>query len=147
MKIITQFKDKHDFLSNFSYLPILLEWKGELWSMVEHAFQAEKCLDSQAQKEIRNAETPGMAKKLGGTVKLRDDWEQIKIPTMTELVWLKFEQNPFLSDKLVDTKYAYIVEGNYRHDNFWGDCYCSRCSQRKGKNILGIILMNIRKEI
>ena len=79
MEPITQFTGKYDFLSNFYPLPIMIEWDGVFWSTVEHAFQAEKCLDFQARKEIRTAETPGEAKRLGKTVKLRDDWEQIKV--------------------------------------------------------------------
>lgn len=147
MNPITQFTNEYDYLSNFYPLPIRIKWNGVLWDTVEHVFQAEKCLDSQAQKEIRASKTPGDAKRLGRTVKLRDDWEQIKISVMTEFVWLKFEENPLLTNKLVDTGNAYIVEGNRWHDNFWGECYCDQCAHIPGTNYLGQILMEVRKEL
>jgi ribA/ribD-fused uncharacterized protein len=147
MEVISKFKNEYDFLSNYYFLPMLIKWEGMLWATVEHAYQAAKTLDPIARKEIKNAETPNIAKRLGNTVKLRDDWDKIRISIMTELVWLKFESNPYLQDKLLDTGNAYIVEGNYWHDNFWGECYCDKCAHIAGTNYLGQILMNIRKEI
>ena len=143
MKIIHQFQNEYKFLSNFYSSEFT--WRGIKWMTVEHAFQAAKTLDPQAQKEIRKTPHPGTAKRLGRTVKLRDDWEQTKLLVMAELVWEKFDQNPLLMNKLLATGMDKLIEGNHWHDNFWGDCLCNSCSQRKGKNWLGIILMEVRK--
>jgi len=91
------------------------------------------------------ASSPNIAKWLGKKVQIREDWEEVKVGIMTELVFLKFEQNSKLIDKLLDTGETYLEEGNYWHDNFWGNCYCSRCLDIPGCNMLGTILMEIRK--
>jgi len=144
VKPILQFRGRFRFLSNFYISPFV--WNGFCWITVEHAFQAAKVFSDLTSvfEVIRRAKTPTLAKKLGRTVKLRRDWEQIKISVMTELVWLKFEYNPTLRNMLVDTGSAKLVEGNYWHDNFWGNCFCKKCSTLEGKNILGSILMELR---
>jgi len=142
MEDIIQFCHEYEFLSNF--YPSEFTWENNQWPTVEHAFQAAKTLDPQAQKEIREVVMPGDAKRLGRTVKLRDDWEEIKISIMTELVLEKFDQNPLLMDKLLDTQNAKLIEGNCWHDNIWGDCFCNKCSRRIGQNWLGTILMEVR---
>lgn len=45
-----------------------------------------------------------------------------------------------LKEMLLSTGNADIIEGNYWHDNFWGQCSCEKCVG-KGKNNLGKILM------
>lgn len=140
--MINQFQNEFRFLSN--YFPSPIKWNNCWWTTVEHAFQAAKSKDSDEREAIRTAPTPGAAKKLGRCVHLPTDWEEIKILIMSDLVWLKFEQNLNLRSKLLSTGESELVEGNYWHDNFWGDCSCSKCSGIKGKNFLGIILMEVR---
>jgi predicted NAD-dependent protein-ADP-ribosyltransferase YbiA (DUF1768 family) len=44
-----------------------------------------------------------------------------------------------------------MIEGNWWHDNFWGDCYCNNKSGKHpeclkpGLNKLGLLLMNLRR--
>jgi len=144
MNSITSFKNEFEFLSNFYTSPFV--YAGYCWPTVEHAFQAAKTKFSTDKWLVRIAKTPGIAKKKGRRIALRENWEQVKVSVMTELVWLKFEYNPTLKNKLLDTKDAELIEGNYWHDNFWGDCFCKKCSDQKGKNMLGYILMQVRKE-
>lgn len=144
-KSIFYFKGKFEFLSNF--YPCTLVYKGHSWKTVEHAFQAEKTFDSHERLTIKNAKYPAFAKKLGNEIQRREDWEQIKIGVMTELVWLKFDQSPELREKLMDTGSVKLTEGNYWHDNFYGDCFCKNCMDIPGRNILGIILMKVREMI
>lgn len=139
------FKDELEFLGNF-YASKLV-WRGTNWPTVEHAFQAAKCAHPEDEEDIRNANTPGLAKKIGREVLLRPDWERVKVDVMTDLVKIKFDQHPLLAEDLLVTDDEYLEEGNYWHDNFWGDCYCSKCVEKEGKNVLGIILMEIRKSI
>lgn len=142
-KQISFFKDEFVFLSNFYSSPII--WRGTKWPTVEHAYQASKSKCPDYEERIRGAETPAIAKKLGQKAPLREDWEEVKVTIMTELVWLKFDQNRELGDKLLSTGSAKLVEGNYWHDNFWGGCFCHRCRNKEGKNMLGFILMEVRK--
>jgi ribA/ribD-fused uncharacterized protein len=96
-------------------------------------------------EEIRKAPTPGEAKRMGNRVILRSDWEDVKVDIMTEIVFRKFTQNEKLKKKLLATGDMELVEGNYWHDNIWGDCYCDKCKSTNGQNILGIILMEVRE--
>lgn len=143
MKPITAFNKEFEFLSNFYTSPFV--YNKCCWPTVEHAYQAAKAKFPTDQWLIRTAKTPAIAKKKGRRVKLREDWEQVKVSIMTELVWLKFEYNLTLRDKLIDTGLVELVEGNWWHDNFWGVCFCQKCWEQKGKNMLGYILMQVRK--
>jgi len=50
------------FLSHFHSAPILLD--GEVWPTVEHYYQAQKSPDPAYRQAIRDAATPGRAKRL-----------------------------------------------------------------------------------
>jgi len=152
--LIDSFDEEHDFLSNFYKCEIVSD-TGRIYPSVEHAYQAAKCDDEnykvaianlphyQASKAKRMGSKRGM-KKLG--VKIRDDWESIKIPIMIEFVRRKFSQEP-LRSMLLDTAGYEIVEGNNWHDNVWGDCECVACEAFEGRNVMGRILMMIRGEL
>lgn len=79
---------------------------------------------------------------------MRPDWERVKDEAMLACLRAKFS-DPVLADKLLDTGIEELVESNYWHDNYWGDCTCSHNTQCKnpGKNMLGTLLMQVRKEI
>lgn len=139
MSVIDNFGGAWRFLSNFYAAEI--PWQGRLWPSVEHAFQAAKTLSYSEQEEIRRAATPGKAKRLGRKVQLRDDWEDIKVDAMRELVHLKFHSHEDLARWLLDTGDAELIEGNHWHDCFWGVC------QGRGENWLGRILMEVRDEL
>ena len=143
MRSISQFKNEYEFLSNFYTSPFV--YNGYCWPTVEHAYQAAKARFPTERWLIRIAKSPAIAKKKGRRILLRKDWEQVKVLIMTELVWLKFEYNPTLRDKLLDTDSAELMEGNYWHDNFWGDCFCKKCEAWPGQNVLGFILEEVRK--
>lgn len=143
MADITRFVGLYRFLSNFFIAHI--EWQDTLWHTVEHAYQAAKTHDLFAQETIRLAKTPGQAKRFGKKVKLRPDWDQVKVAIMTELISCKFDQHPELQTKLLATGDVQLVEGNRWHDNFWGICSCGCASS--GQNMLGKILMDKRKEL
>jgi predicted NAD-dependent protein-ADP-ribosyltransferase YbiA (DUF1768 family) len=61
---------------------------------------------------------------------------------MYDILLCKFKGE--LKQKLVNTGEILLVEGNCWHDNFWGDCYCPKCFNRMGKNMLGRLLMKVR---
>ena len=87
---------------------------------------------------------PAEAKRFGKKVLLRPDWETYKFGVMREVIRAKFEQNPDLAQKLLDTDPQHLIEGNHWHDNIYGICYCNKCQGIKGKNVLGKILMEER---
>jgi hypothetical protein len=89
---------------------------------------------------ITDAPTPGESKKLGRRCPVREDWEEIKLSVMEELVRSKFS-NPKLSQKLLETNDKLLVEGNTWGDTFWGVC------NGRGENHLGKILMKVRSEL
>jgi predicted NAD-dependent protein-ADP-ribosyltransferase YbiA (DUF1768 family) len=53
----------------------------------------------------------------------------------------------YMSDLLLNTGDEELIEGNYWHDNYWGNCTCSKCKDIEGQNKLGKILMKVRDEI
>lgn len=130
---------KYDFLSNFH--PSLIVWQGLSYPTVEHAYQAAKTLDTAASERIRLARSPGTAKRLGQSVKLRSDWESVKIQVMHDLVREKFLTSATLRKKLLATGDAELIEGNTWNDTFWGVC------KGVGRNELGKVLMKVRAEL
>ncbi|MCD7839046.1 MAG: NADAR family protein [Erysipelotrichaceae bacterium] len=60
---------------------------------------------------MQNNTTLTKAKRAGRKVKLRTDWEDVKLNIMKELIMIKF-QNPLLKEKLLNTGDALLIEGN-----------------------------------
>lgn len=143
--MITEFDGKYAFLSNFFYAPFVYD--GIIYPTNEHFFQAMKTLDQEKRKQIAEAKTPCAAKRMGRQVQLREDWEQVKYTAMRVGVERKFDAHPGLAEKLIATGDAILIEGNSWHDNTWGSCFCPKCAAIAGKNWLGEILMERRKEL
>lgn len=148
------------FLSNFFEVPGGVAYADERYPTVEHAYQAAKTTDTEARKKIMDAPTPSRAKHLGRAVQLRVGWDRAKLDVMHVLLDRKFA-TPYMARLLIATAPTELIEGNYWHDNFWGDCrFSSRtgaiagarrqgCGQRKecerpGHNYLGELLMSVR---
>ena len=137
--MINRFDGSFFFLSNFYPSPVTMY--GEVYPTVEHAFQAAKCFSPADREAIRQASTPGNAKKIGRLVTLVSDWDTLRVPIMTELVRRKFEGNSQLRYLLLATTPHELIEGNTWGDRFWG------VYQGVGENHLGKILMQIREEV
>ena len=142
--MIIEFEDEYAFLSNFYPSPFTHD--GIEYPTNEHFFQAMKTTDLELRKAIAAAKTPGVAKRMGRTIKLRPDWEKIKVDVMRLGLILKF-QNPDLKEKLLATGDEELIEGNWWHDNTWGSCHCDACFNTPGRNMLGMLLMELRKEL
>lgn len=142
--MINNFDGEYAFLSNF-YMSAVT-YNGLTYTNSEAAFHAQKTLDPIERKKFTML-NPSEAKKLGRKVTLRSDWESVKDNIMYEICTAKFYQNQDLRKKLLATGNMYLEEGTYWHDNYWGSCYCDRCKNIEGKNHLGKILMQIRKEL
>jgi hypothetical protein len=142
--MIRNFDNNHAFLSNFYPSPINHE--GVVYPTVEHFYQAMKSASVVVRKTVANLPTPAATKKYGRKIALRADWEEKKVEIMTAALRAKFKY-PELKAKLLATDVSLLEEGNYWHDNFWGNCSCPKCWNTVGYNVLGKLLMMIRAEI
>jgi ribA/ribD-fused uncharacterized protein len=138
--LINRFDGKHAFLSNF--YPAEIELGYLTYPTVEHAYQAAKTLDMTLRAQFTQVHTPGQAKRLGRTVPLRPDWEEIKAAEMWGLLVKKFNI-PELRNQLLATGSARLVEGNLYGDRFWG----VDLRTGEGENFLGTLLMLLRGRI
>ena len=134
-------KDFYGCFSNFS--PHWIKLDGKSWPTTEHYFQAQKFAGTPHEDAIRRASSPKQAAQMGRDRKrpLRADWESVKDDVMRRAVKAKFEQHPEIRAVLLGTGDAEIIE-NAPGDYYWG------CGSRgDGKNMLGIILMEVREEL
>ena len=134
-KPITAFTEEYFYLSN--YFPRLVFYNDVMYKSSEAAFQAQK--DPARAREFAELGA-GAAKRLGQQVHLRPDWNAVKDTIMEEVVRCKFAQNQDLKARLLSTKDAELIEGNWWGDTYWGVC------NGIGENHLGKILMKIREE-
>ena len=138
--MIASFSGEYRFLSNFWIAPV--EYEGIVYPSSEHAYQAAKTLNKDLRGAFAEITSPAEVKRLGQTIAMRHDWDDVKINVMRDIVTAKFEQNPELMKMLMATKGHDLIEGNTWGDTFWGECPIG-----KGRNELGKILMSIRDDI
>src|SRR5690606_11277880 len=98
---VDSFTCEYAFLSNF--YEVLISYEGITYPSVEHAFQAQKTLNESERRKIATCGSPGRAKGLGRKVRLRKDWESVKVGLMTQLVRLKFTTDADLRQRLLQT--------------------------------------------
>lgn len=133
--------DEFGFLCNFSTHGFQLD--GRYWPTVEHYFQAQKFAGTPHEEEIRKTASPAVAARKGRSRKrpLRPDWEDVKDDIMREAVLAKFEQHAEIRETLLSTGDDEIIEKTTR-DYYWG---CG--TEGTGKNMLGVILMEVREKM
>ncbi len=136
---IRGFKGEYEWLSNF--FPSVVWWEGVPFPTVEHGFQAAKTDDVDTHLMIAELPTPGLAKREGRRILLREDWEDVKDDIMYDLCKYKFRKEGNLAENLLNTGDVYIEETNNWNDTYWGVC------KGIGQNKLGKILMRIRREL
>jgi len=146
---IIKFRGTYSFLSNFFNLQNPVDHDGLKFWTVEHAYQSAKTFDKKDKLVIQSLNSASEAKKYGKTVGMRPDWLSVREAIMLDLVSQKFFNNSELMGRLLLTGKAEIIEGNYWHDNFWGQCFCESCTKLSdpARNVLGCILMAIRDHI
>lgn len=130
--------DEYGEFSNFAAFPIKLD--GLVWPTSEHYFQAQKFEDETYREKIRKAKTPMIAAQWGRDrkMKLRRDWESVKVDVMFKAVTAKFSQHEELKNMLLETGDARLVE-HTENDSYWGDG-----GNGRGRNMLGQLLMKVR---
>jgi ribA/ribD-fused uncharacterized protein len=134
---ITSFRGEFAFLSNMFTSPIVVD--GIEYRSVENFFHAQKCTDPVERKRIASL-SPREAKGAGRHVRLRKDWNSIRMQVMETGLEAKFADS-FLRKSLLDTGHRPITEENTWGDRFWGTV--NGC----GQNHLGKMLMLIREKI
>lgn len=143
-QVIDNFHGVHEWASNFCYSPFT--YQDITYPTNEHFFQGWKgTVEDRAR--IAALATPGKAKREGRKIHLCWNWEAIKDEVMMTGLTQKFTQNQHLAAKLLESKGYELVEGNTWHDNYWGNCSCTRCHGKPGLNKLGEMLMKLREEI
>jgi ribA/ribD-fused uncharacterized protein len=117
--------------------------KGRTWPTSEHYFQAQKFAGTLHEDEVRRARTASIAAAMGRDRKrpLRDDWERVKDGVMREAVLAKFAQNGDAREALLSTGGATLVE-HTANDRYWADG-----GDGTGRNMLGVILMEVRAQL
>ena len=145
--MIDNFRGNYRFLSNFYILQYPIHWCGINYPSSEHFYQAMKTLDYELRVYISQIKECRDAKKFGGELLLRPDWDFVDELIMETAVFLKFNINPHLTNRLAATAGKTLIEGNTWHDNYWGDCRCAKCVNKTGLNKLGQILMNTRQKM
>jgi ribA/ribD-fused uncharacterized protein len=139
--MIAKFKKEYAWLSNFA--PVKIKLFEIIYPSVEHAYMSMKSNDLEWKKfcsDLKN--TASIVKRKSKEIKLKEDWNDIKVDIMRSCIEQKFSQEPYKT-LLLNTKNEYIQEGNWWNDDFWG----FDLKKNKGENILGKIIMDIRKKL
>ena len=132
--MIEEFKGRYAFLSNFG--------SGGRWT-VEHRFQAAKATTPEDRTAILNCPTPATAKRMGRAVILRPNWGEIKDEIMLALLREKFAPGTDYAKWLLETGEQELLEGNRWGDRYWG----VDLTTGEGQNVLGNLLMQVRREL
>lgn len=130
---------------------------GINFTTTEHAFmwlKAKHFKDEQSAAEILNARSPADAKKIGRGVRgfNVEEWSKVCFQYMLKVNRIKYNSNQWLADLLLDTGNKTLVETNGK-DVIWGiGLYATNSDiynefKWKGKNYLGQVLMQVRKEL
>lgn len=140
MKTIDDFRGEYRWLSNFHLCTI--HYEHLVYPSTEHAYQAAKSEHTSMRMLFTtSAMTCREAKRAGGSLTLRADWEQVKDGVMLAVLRDKFTRHADLRVKLLSTGDAQLIEGNTWGDTYWGVC------RGIGKNMLGTLLMQVRSEL
>jgi len=139
------FTGEHEFLSNFAECPNGILYEGITYPTTEHAYQAAKTLSVVDRLHIAALPSPGLSKREGRKLDLREDWETQKIGVMLECLRIKFS-DPDMMERLRSTGDQTLIEGNHWGDSFWG-MIKDETGAWVGENHLGDLLMHIRGNV
>lgn len=131
--------------SNLYKRPIMFE--GREYPTSEHAYQAGKAVKESVREWILSAPSPSLVAMAAHGLYTWDivpDWSKVKFDRMRGVLRAKFTQHADLRDLLLSTGGARLVE-SAKADNpvnrLWGEV------NGKGKNMLGVLLMELRSEL
>lgn len=128
---------------NFSAFKI--KYEGVVFSTVEHAYQAYKFKETSQEvfNEIVESYSSDEAKRIAdrNKDKVCSNWNEIKVGLMESFLRAKLNQNPYVKEKLIQSK-NYILCEDSDKDSFWGIG-----PKRDGQNELGKLWMKLRAEL
>ena len=106
---------------------------------MESAFHASKYTNEAERRVLSRMSAEKVVKKsMECTPSI--EWEESKLDIMESILLAKYDQNPNLKNRLIETEGRILINGNNKHEIYWGvDLY-----SWKGENHLGKILMTIR---
>lgn len=142
-RIVGQFKDRYQFLSNMYKCQPFVDEHGITHSYSETYYMAEKFDDLATKKAL--SQMNGFEAKKYSQILLPNppqSWHQKKDDVMRRALRYKY-QDPVLRQQLLDTGDDFLVEGNFHNDKYWGFCL----KTGTGLNKLGAMLMELRAEI
>lgn len=131
-------KEEYGWLSNFERCKQIVD--GIVYKTNEHYYQSQKAKEPNVFFWITSAPSPYLAMIAGRGLRpyeMVSDWENKKVNIMLKGLRAKFSQNKELKQKLLNTGDSILHEDSPT-DMFWG---------RKGKDMLGKLLMHVRDEI
>jgi hypothetical protein len=146
------------WLSNWIPKNLAIEYMGHKFSTSEQLFmyiKAKAFNDHEKAHEIATkGQDPRVAKDMGREVRGYDEkiWSKYREEAMYTAIYKKFSQYPDLRKQLLDTGDKILVEGT-PFDPIWGvmikwdDDRILDERNWKGQNLLGKVLMRIRKDI
>jgi len=164
-KRICFYEQEFYVFSNFSSFQLV--WRDTLFPTSEHAYQHEKFVTTNPmfwpfsgpgkypytdfvsqsldwlRYSIENAMSAHEAFKLAERNKayMRPDWNIVKTKIMKLILISKVHQHEYVMKKLLESGDRELVENSWR-DSYWG-----WGEDKKGKNMLGKLWMDIRKEL
>lgn len=142
------FTGEYRMLDNFAPTPVKVDigFGERVYQTSEHAFAAAKAAERTDHDLVAGAPNPGIAKGIGRSIPLREDWEEVKYDVMWRVLIAKFRQHPKAFEILQSTGTRKIYEGNSWNDDTWGVIKKGTYRHYKwhGRNALGEMLMEIR---
>ncbi|HMP29088.1 MAG TPA: NADAR family protein [Saprospiraceae bacterium] len=140
-------KSKFAIFSNFADTPVIID--GLYYLTTEHFFQSMKFANSDPEyaELVREAKTPLESKRLGKSREhpIDEKWADSRegqgnsIVIMRKALLCKALQHPEFKETLLSTGKREIIEAS-PYDSYWGEG-----KDKKGKNMLGKLLMELRK--
>ncbi|NWD71777.1 NADAR family protein [Pseudomonas gingeri] len=132
-------------LSNLYKREVLFE--GVVYPTSEHAYQAGKPRKEPVRDWILSAPSPALVAMAAHGLywwDIRPGWSKVKFERMRAILVTKFTQHDDLKALLLSTGDARLVEAattDNEVNRTWGEV------NGKGKNMLGILLMEVRNEL
>jgi len=124
-----------------------LLFEGQIFPTAEHAYQAGKARKESVREWLLSAPSPALVAMAAHGLYTWDivpNWSSIKFERMRQVLRAKFTQHEDLYSLLLSTGEARIVEvgtADNSVNRMWGEV------NGKGKNMLGVLLMEVRSEL
>jgi ribA/ribD-fused uncharacterized protein len=130
-------------LSNFS--SFMVHWRNHHFPTAEHVYHFERFVGCghEHRAAIKRATSAHEAFRYAQSNRQhqRPDWEAVRVDIMREILRAKARQHEYVHRKLLATGDRQLVEDSWR-DSFWG-----WGPNHDGKNMLGVLWMEVRAEL